>query len=436
MRGDRLYKRGEVWWCRVRNRAGRIVRRSTKCHDYQAALGVAAEYERTAASADHSTAEKTTLERCVNDYLADLVRRGRAAATLAIAQQKTGHALRLWGARMPMARVTASLVTEYIDARLKEGASRVTVKKELGHIGQVLRIARYHGRFHLEVVQIIPPYFSGEHRPRERWLTLAELRALLEELPKRRAAHMAWIVATGGRLSESYAARRGHVDLTRRVVAIQGTKTEGAAAEIPITAVTERLLGWALANAPGKDVLFHPWGKIHRDLAAACVRAGIARVSPNDLRRTFGHWHRNAGVPVDVVAMMLRHATDKLAQTTYAKLAGGDLSDLVNRTLNQAPATVLAVYREGASDDPKALALRDESQGKSSAPDTIRTYDLRFRKPTDERRSRGTKLGLLRASAARGVPELYTVVFGGNSPYRVSPKRTFRLVGTTLERVS
>lgn len=429
-RGERLYRRGDTWWCRVRNAAGRTIRKSTRCRDYQAAVVVAAEFERAAASTTHATAEETAFQGCVNDYLADLVRRGRSKATIEIAQQKTGHMLRLWGKSFPMGRISARVVTEYIDKRLSESASRFTVKKELGHLGQVLRIARHHGVFHLDPERVVPPYFSGEHRPRTRWLTPDELRKLLDELDRRRAAHVAYIVATGSRWSESLRARRGDIDVARGLARIRGTKTDRADAEVPISAVNEGLLEEALADAPGRDLLFHPWGKVVRDLKAACVRAGIEPCSPNDLRRTFGHWHRQAGIPVDIVALMLRHATDKLAQTTYARLAGEALRALVTKQLQSTSGSVPVLYQEGASDDPKALPVHEGNALNTSAPGKNRTCDLRFRNPKDTRRSRGTILGVARSRVGSGVSELYA----GVPSY--TPGRTFRLVGHEMRQVS
>lgn len=412
---ERLYRRGEWWWCRVRNRAGRIVRRSTHCTEYAAALEVAAEYERSAASEADAAAEETTLERGVNDYLADLARRGRAKATIAIAAQKTGHFIRVWGKSLPLARITARAVTDYIDRRLAEDVTRFTVKKELGHLGQVLRLARYHRCYGLDVDQVIPPFFHGGHVPRKRWPTPDELQRLVNALHPARAAMVLYIVATGARLSEALRAERGDVDWTRRVVHVRGTKTERADDDVPITDLTAPLLRASLAHAPGKTALFAPWGKIHRDLAAACQRAGIPRLSPNDLRRAFGHWHRAAGVSAELVSKLLRHTTDKLAQTTYARLSGEEVGALVGRSLVRVPDLYPPTKTNGenaherAHDDaPKALATVANREWLRGAPGPARTGDLRFRKPKDSARSRGTKLGLARARAARGVPDLYS----------------------------
>jgi integrase len=154
-----------------------------------------------------------------------------------------------------------------------------------------------------------------------------------------------YFVATGARVGEATRARREDVDFDRRLVHLRGTKTEAADDDIPITKVNEEALRWSLASAPGKEgLLFRPWGKLHRDLAAACERAGIAKVTPNDLRRAFAKYHRLAGVDVTTVSMMLRHTTDMLAQTTYAKVSGNEVGDLANVQILSVPTFTLPVH--------------------------------------------------------------------------------------------
>ena len=51
--------------------------------------------------------------------------------------------------------------------------------------------------------------------------------------------------------------------------------------------------------------LVQPWPNVHKDLRAACERAGIEPVTPNDLRRTFASWLKQAGEDSMVVARLL-----------------------------------------------------------------------------------------------------------------------------------
>ncbi len=73
------------------------------------------------------------------------------------------------------------------------------------------------------------------------------------------------------------------------------------------------------------------WGKVNRDLKAACKRAGIDAVSPNDLRRTFASWLLQAGVTSSVVAALLGHTTTTLVDLTYGRLDQGTLRDAVGK---------------------------------------------------------------------------------------------------------
>ena len=312
-----------------------------------------------------------------------------------------------------MGNIGPELVTEYIDSRLADEVTAFTIKKELGHLRQVLVIARYNKVFHLAPEEVFPPYFSGGHKPRERFLTPRELDLLVAQLDNWRAAHVLFIVATGARWGESLRARRGDVDWEARAVHLRGTKTNSADDDVAITKLAHELLERSLAMSPGRDVLFHSWDNAIRDIKAACVRAGIPKASPNDLRRTHGKWLRLAGASPALISKQLRHTTDKLAQTTYAKVSGRETAALIDAQLTG----VSNLYPEGASDDSEEHPMRDETPEKPSAPGHTRNADLRFRKPTSERRSVGTKAGLRRAAENR-VPVLYADPSAGERVFR------------------
>lgn len=373
-----LYKRGTIWWARVRDERGRIKRVSTHCRDFEAAKAAYRELELRAASPAHAAAAEARLDACVAAYFEELGRRKVAEATLAKERTKAGHLVRVWPHDLPMAHVTAERVHTYIATREGEGVSAHTVKMELQTLQRVLLVARHLGLFAGEIDRVMPLKYGSKHRPKKRAPTLAEVEALIRQLEPRRAAHVAFIVATGARLGESQRARAEDVDWSRGVVHLRGTKTELSARDVPITPLTERLLRWAMVQAPSRSPLFHPWGKLHRDVHAACRRAQIAPVTPNDLRRSFATWHRAAGVDVASVAAMLGHTTDKLAQTTYARLSGEQLRAIVGRVV--APEHgVPDLYRGDRENGDQSEQPDDESSEKTSAPGKSRTCGQRFR---------------------------------------------------------
>ena len=62
------------------------------------------------------------------------------------------------------------------------------------------------------------------------------------------------------------------------------------------------------------------WPNVRRDLAVACRHAGIPRVSPNDLRRTFASWLKQRGVDSMVVARLLGHSSTAMVERVYGRL--------------------------------------------------------------------------------------------------------------------
>jgi integrase len=411
LRDRRLYWRGGRIWCRVPGPSGRIVRMPTRCVAETAATARADELERRFADPAHAAASAATLEGSVKALVADMRRRNRSPSTIAIAKQKLGHFVRLWGSALTMAELQYQgprMVLDYIDQRQREGASNFTISKELQHLKMALAIAKYLGAFSRDLAELFPPFFSGGHQPRTRKPSQAEVLAICAEVDPARAAHLAFIAGTGARRGEARRACRSDVHLEAGFVHLRGTKTIAADDDVPMTPLSRRWVEAAVAHAPGKDgaLLFSPWGNLTRDLAAACVRAKVERVTPNDLRRAFGSWHRDAGVSAELVSKLLRHTTDKLAQTTYAKLQAPALSTLVAQAIRTVPELYPADVQND-SDAPQRDDENAENSEKTRATLGNRTPDLRFTKPNDEERYCRIKTGMARASEGASVPILY-----------------------------
>jgi len=337
----RLYRRGRYIWARVRDEWGKIDRVTTRCTDPKAAALFADEYERRAADPAYRRSAETTLADAILDWITELRRRKVSDATELIARQKSGHFVRLWGADWPLQRVTNDLVLGYIDTRLGEGVVRYTVKKELGALKGFLEWARFRGTFPYELSTVIPPRFAGQHKPRSRAPTRDEVLKLISALEVGRGAHIAFIAGTGARWSESLRAEHTDVDLVEQRVRLRGTKTKASDEYVPITGVTWSFIQHALTHASKSGRMFRPWNNDSRDIKAACKRSGIDTCTPNDLRRAFGTWHRQALIAggvnekssAEIVSVLLRHTTDTLAQTTYARLSSRDVGPSIRAIL-------------------------------------------------------------------------------------------------------
>ncbi len=110
-------------------------------------------------------------------------------------------------------------------------------------------------------------------------------------------------------------------------VHVRGQKTKLSDATIPIL---EPLRRWAtLAGQPP----FPKWGNARRELAAACLKAGVPAVTWNDLRRTFASTLAAAGVTSDVGRRLMRHGSAAMWDRVYARVRTEDLATLGARQI-------------------------------------------------------------------------------------------------------
>jgi integrase len=173
-----------------------------------------------------------------------------------------------------------------------------------------------------------------------------------------------FIVATSARWSEALNARREDIrvqDNGMVFVEIRGTKTEGSKRTVPIaTPWQQELIREVLEKAEGpfrktitpenpvgSGELFRTWGRgnMSRDLKVACKSLqvegkegrGMARCSPNDLRRTHASWMVQAGVDLHVVSKLLGHKTTAMVQLVYGRTTPESLAARMQPVLGPPP---------------------------------------------------------------------------------------------------
>ncbi|MCC6651533.1 MAG: site-specific integrase [Candidatus Eisenbacteria bacterium] len=277
------------------------------------------------------------------------------------------------GVKTPLGEITAQRIDGYVDERKttytcpvhrsndperrrepclpRSCAKRVTdstIHKEMQVLQWTLTLAKRRGEYGGD--PSIASH-SAKYIPRQRWLKVDEAEALYARIRERfgedRAAHFAFFLGTGSRLSEARRARSTDVqtrnvnDACVTVVHLHGTKTRKANRVVIVTTVVGPWLERALEHAPGQgsDPLFHSWPNLQRDIRGACADLGIPAAGPNDLRRTFASWHLHAGVERSLVAAMLGHTSTAMLDRVYGVHTVDTRAALMTEFLWHAPAS-------------------------------------------------------------------------------------------------
>jgi integrase len=406
----RLYRRGLVWWCWFYDRDGNQVRISTRCVDREAASARAIEIEREAIDPVYARRQAAKLEDALNLLLRTRERQARegdrSEATFGFYKQKVGHWNRILGADTPLARLGAEDVDRFVSTRRDEGMSNHTIAKELVALRVALKLSKRAGIWSGDPAEILPVGFSVEYKPCERVISWDDFHGMVARLEPDRAARVAFILATGARLSESEAAMLE--DVGAWTVRLRGTKTDESDRVVPIvTEWQQSLLLYAIEHAGGTGGrLFRPWGKLHRDVARACRRAGCAREgcpahveehyqckrekcreaavessTPNDWRRTCATWLRTQGVALDLVGSFLGHSTDKITQIVYAHLEGERLGA---RILGVGGVMATVIDGAGFSVPLGSVGLEESENSRSDGRSSgTRTRGQRIKSPWD-----------------------------------------------------
>lgn len=324
---SRLYKRGKTWWASFKDAAGRPQRKSL----HTESKPVARQRLREAELADTNRPQDRSLGYAVT-YLLETVYAGRKAPTVESYRQKTRHIVRHLGEETRVGSIGRETWQRYRAARLGERASEHSIHKE----AVVLRLALKE-----QGIEGVIPRVSAGYQPRERYLTYEQFVALVAALPASRRLWLRLAVFLGARDSELESVAWEDVRLDRRLVRLRGTKTRRSDRVVPIPPA---LVPWLeeVPEAQRKGRIVQRWGNRRRELSAAWWRVvgykpppgwshgknksgktsikGAPRISPNDLRRTYASWLKQAGADSQAVAELLGHASTRMVEAVYGRL--------------------------------------------------------------------------------------------------------------------
>lgn len=171
-----LYKRGRTWWVDYAGTDGQRRRESTRCTDRKAAEAEGSRRERDARDPDAAAVRDETVERA----LLRLIDRTLNVATKRFYTQKSGHLVALLGRETPLAQLRANDLDGYLRARRAAvpAPSEHTIHKEVRTLSTALRLSKRCGLYRGDILALIPPT-SAQYTPRDRWLPLHEVVALI-----------------------------------------------------------------------------------------------------------------------------------------------------------------------------------------------------------------------------------------------------------------
>lgn len=232
---------------------------------------------------------------------------------------------------LPPSEITTEKAREYMAKRAAAGRQPGTIWTELNHLQIVVNWAA--GKNHIEkAVTIEKP---RKPAPRDRRLTKAEARRLLDAADANEVPHVALAIAlmlgTAARIGAILDLTWSRVDFERGLITYADradTSRRKGRATVPMTndirarleearkdAVSDYVVEWG-----GKQV-----GSIKRGFARAVETAGLTVVTPHVLRHTAASWMAEAGVPMSEIAAVLGHSDSRTTERIYARFSPGHL---------------------------------------------------------------------------------------------------------------
>lgn len=315
----RHYENSKYWYARITRPDGsRNNWKSTRKTSKRDAERVAQQWD----AAESSGTVVVTLAQALQLLSQHMERHGDKPSTMEVLRLKSSWLVGILGHARDIATIKLADTEAYLDERRKMGRKDATIAKELGYLVAALKrcfkLNLYHGNYESVWPDALAKQFAGKTR----WITWDEYLRILEEIFPAWRDHLIVYVSTGVRFAELYTLHTR--DIRNGILRVQGTKTDGAVREIPLSAEAAEVLK-RRAQSSTNGVLFDltsPDIKSQkrawlRALASACRRLKIPHVSTNDCRRTFASWCWHRGIDKQMVIRWMGHSSEAMVDRVY-----------------------------------------------------------------------------------------------------------------------
>jgi len=214
--------------------------------------------------------------------------------------------------------ITPLQIEKYRIKRLNEGVSKSTVNRELATMRKMFNLAIDWDYVKSNPVAKIK-FFSEKDNRKERILSSEEERRLIQESSEHLRPVIVTALQTGMRRGEILGITWKCVDLSKRLIRIENTKSDRSRL-IPFNNVLfDELLKLKKLNSKSDYVFVNPETKkpyqdVKTGFNASCRRAGIKKLRFHDLRHTFASRLVEAGISIITVKELLGHSSVKVTE--------------------------------------------------------------------------------------------------------------------------
>lgn len=275
-------------------------------------------------------AEKITLSECIERYKKDVLPGLRG-----VGHEYILNRLDEAFGKLALAHITPAKVAAHRDARLRQGRSPSTVKKELAKLSVIYKLAAQEwgiGGLENPVANVARP---KEKNSRTRRLEPGELEKLLKVAPKPVGLLIRLALETAARLGELLALEWRDIDTARRVAVLRGvggrgTKNGDESRAVPLSSAALVVLQELQALPLGIDGrVFYWWAgsdSFNKTWSRLCKSAEIEDLRFHDLRHEATSRLFEKGVFEGVeVAAITGHKTLQMLKR-YTHLRAADLA--------------------------------------------------------------------------------------------------------------
>ena len=322
-----VYRRGQIWWVRFRA-GGKHVRRSANTERKSVAQAFLLRLMEEHAAEARDERPRYTYAQAVERFFAETSIKPRTKASY----QSNDKACRPTLGLLRLVDINRRALADHNTARKVAGVTDATIRRDLAFLSSLFSAAIRWEWVDTNPVTAVSKRSLKESRPRTRFLTRAEFALLRRGAPDYLKPILTLAVETGMRREELLSVTVRSIDLEKREVHLDKTKTN-APRRVPLT-VTAVVTVESLLNAPNRPsspfLLCKADGSRYVDpkkaFASALKVCGIKDFRWHDLRHTFASWWVQDGGDLYRLSRVLGHSTLQMS-ARYGHLRTDDLHD-------------------------------------------------------------------------------------------------------------